>query len=519
MIFVFFLTNKILSASVACSLLPEEYSLRAGEDSQTSYLDDVCGFNTQEFQESQEHGTLAREGLKLLILAHKGVEDLNKKVSLRDIHEKLGLDEESIAIIIPSDQQSEEEPSYQYRVVGLEEYSNDVAFDRGIDTLRRAFPFTHIFALGEYDVLRASRTRRQYHLPGMREEECSLFRNKLTMIDLIQRSRLRAPYSQGIRTFTSLRSFIRKHLNPKDPNKKYPIIIKPVAGVSGKDTWVIKDLEAFEILTKETVFSKYFPDASIGDQAVLIAQKFIKYDMFHLDGRFNPGGKILWSWPSLYDRPPLQLQAGESVSSSILEDCPFAHYLNAYAKKVMEAMSGNIKTPGIFHLEGFYAPGLREMEILPEEPSFEKIIFCEIACRPGGFTIPRQWERSFETNLIEAAIKLEIGMELPKIIPGLPQYLSMGVITNYNTTIVLQGKSERELQQLRNDTVQIEEVTEKTIRKRTYSAPEEQKPENNKKKSKDLPERPKLKRSCSIPAVNQQPNKKKKPEGTASQNF
>ncbi len=434
--------------------------------------------NSQEssYQDEMIEDMYTKEEKKVLILSHKGLDPFIENKSLKNISQTLGIPSQNIAFMIPSNKKSPRDnvPHLVY----LNNYRNDIEFHQKIAKLRNEFPFTHIVPLSENDVLRASRVRGEYKLPGMREKECLFFRDKLAMIKLIKKAGFKVPKSKGIKNFQDFDNFTKK-------NKK--IIVKPVAGVSGKDTWVIQDEQSFNDITQQPEFSQHFQDSSTGQNSVLIAQEFIDSPMFHIDGFFDHTGKVTRSWPCLYSCPPLLLNQGHVVSSRLLEDGPFARYLNQYAKKVVCNMASNITTSGVFHLEGFYDPSLAHMTDFVPEESFDKIIFCEIAARPGGFTIPAQWEKSFGINLISETIKMNIGMESLESI-SCPK-LSMGVITPWksnpessNTGFVLRSESEENLWEFHQDMVNIntrENIPNILDLKRACSLPEKEQPKEN----------------------------------------
>ncbi len=367
-----------------------------------------------------EHRCWMKETDKILILAHKGMKDLEKKMHLSNLHKILGIKIQAIALMMPADKKSGKDS--KYCVSYLEQYSSDIDFYQEIGSLRENFPFTHIIPLNENDVLRAGIIRGKYKLNGMTEQECLLFRNKSMMIDLLEKAGLNVPESKDIKIILDLEDFKTQHK---------VIIVKPIAGVSGKNTWVIQDETSFRHMIRQSKFKQFFNSSSTGQYPVFIAQKFIDRPMFHVDGLFKEG-LVLWSWPSIYSHPPLSLNHGKTVESHVLEDGPFAHYLNEYAKQVIRAMSADIHSSSVFHLEGFYRPELEGMSDFSKEKLFSKIIFCEIAARPGGFTIPQQLESAFGINLIIESIKL--GSEIPYHIesPTAPLHLAYSIVIKHD---------------------------------------------------------------------------------------
>ena len=409
-----------------------------------TYLD---GFPASPMPRATSAGDLLRStSPKILIFARYGLNFSFHEI-LREIPK------ENIVVIAPAefetrtDKASSEEAFRQ--VIYIKGYLNSSNIDAIIPELRVRFPFTRIIFFSENDVARAGRIADTFGLPGMLGAESSLlFREKLRMKQAVASFKtptgqsFRTPIFREVNSLLDLHSFIHgtsgkpgqititKNDSTGDFLFEPPIVLKDQYGAGAERTRVFSHQSEIDSFA-----SSHGEEFSHHPTSRFVVETFVPGAMYHIDGIIQDGRQFMRAFA--YMQPPLAMTQGYSVADYTLPiDDPIHHHLIAYTQGLLAKMPGIIN--GSFHLEIFYQP-----EIPTSGNIFGNIIFCEIAMRPGGGAISREWEASYGFNFHHQAMRAQAGLSLIDVPMGEtmltpPRTLSCGILFPANGKTLLE---------------------------------------------------------------------------------
>jgi hypothetical protein len=140
----------------------------------------------------------------------------------------------------------------------------------------------------------------------------------------------------------------------------------------------------------------------------LILESFVPGRMCHVDGLVRDGRTAV-AWPSQYqyDLASYGSDPGARVDLTLDPDDPLTERLLSLTNRVLAALrrpDGRLQDHG-FHAEIFHTPD-------------DRLVLCEIACRPGGAKVREVFHSLFGYNLGEYATRAGVGLPLPLLEPN-----------------------------------------------------------------------------------------------------
>jgi hypothetical protein len=245
-------------------------------------------------------------------------------------------------------------------------------------------PFDRILTCNEFDLVRAGRLRERFGLDGQTESSALAFRDKMLMKELASREVAVPPFARLV-TIADVLEFVKKN--------DYPVVIKPVDQGGSRDITILRchdDLLEFSRC-------RWRPD--------LMIEGFTEGDIYHVDAIIAPEFHFVSS--SMYHNTPLDVLAGKNLGCIQLHPSePMAVRLSGFLETLLRVLPS--PEVGIYHLEVFRTPD-------------DRLLLCEIACRPGGGRIPILLRHTYGIDIKETWFRLQCGLELraePDPAPG-----------------------------------------------------------------------------------------------------
>jgi hypothetical protein len=235
---------------------------------------------------------------------------------------------------------------------------------------------TAIVAPHEKYLMLAAQLRTEFDLPGLQRENAILFRDKLKMKQALQAAGVRVP------EFAILDSI--QDLEGQDWSTGSKII-KSRFGVGGADVYHVDRLE-----TARDAWRTAGPGAGQFE-----IEEFIHGPMYHVDAVIVHD-KVIFTSASRYLAKPADFSPGGIFGSVGLRQGELLERIIEFNARALAALGMDL---GVTHLELFHTPE-------------DELVFCEVAARPGGAGVDRAIDLCFGINMIEAAIRLESGLDL-----------------------------------------------------------------------------------------------------------
>ncbi len=247
--------------------------------------------------------------------------------------------------------------------------------------LHRSRPFGHVFAQSEHDILRAARIREWLRLPGQSYDSARAFRDKLYMRTLASAGGVPCPRFAALDSPIDLHRFTQQN--------GFPCVVKPVADAGSRGIRVLRDEADL----------KGFLRKPLGRD--LMVEDYVEGPTFHVDALFT-GRALVFASVSQYFNSCLAFQSGGSLGSYVLHpEGELTKRLRRATEEVVEALPA---APHLtVHAEFFLDPD-------------DRIVFCEIACRPGGSRTADVIELVHGVRLYEQWVRRSLGLpvELPE---------------------------------------------------------------------------------------------------------
>lgn len=246
----------------------------------------------------------------------------------------------------------------------------------------------HVIAHHEGDVDLAARLRERFGLPGPRTADVLPFRDKALMKRLAVRAGIEVAPHIVAHSAAEARAFAERH--------GLPVVLKNRDGYNAIGLRILRDRA-----TLEECLTAVYADGPRDD---LLLEAFVPGRMCHVDG-VVADGEIVLAWPSQYqyDLASYGTDPGARIDLTLDHDDPLTARLLKLIKRILAAL----RTPGLrshgFHAEIFHTPD-------------DRLVLCEIACRPGGAKIREVFHAMFGANLGECATRAQLGLPLP--LPG-----------------------------------------------------------------------------------------------------
>lgn len=256
--------------------------------------------------------------------------------------------------------------------------------------------YTKIVAPRETDLLLAAELRDKYEIKGQTLKSAMCFRDKVLMKTILEKSNIRVPKFQLIKSHSDIDDYLKK------TNNTYPVVIKPTRMSGARSVTIIKSYkEILEWLTKY--------DFNSNDWEI---EEYISGDFFHVDGLIQDGN-IIAIWASKYVTPIAEISYDKLDCDYIIpHDHILLKPLCLFAENVMKELQlySQYKLRSAFHMELFYSNN-------------KEIVFCEVASRVGGCKLHEGWYRAFDIDLYEQHINLSMDYEIKVKQPVRPKLL------------------------------------------------------------------------------------------------
>jgi hypothetical protein len=255
--------------------------------------------------------------------------------------------------------------------------------------LAESFPFTHIFAQSEHDILRVAQLRDWFGLAGQSYNSARAYRDKFYMKTLARGGGVELPPFAELATPLDLYRFVAE--------QGFPCVVKPRSGAGSRGVRVLRSMDDLKGFLQQPLPQNY------------MAEAFVEGDTFHVDGLITDG-RILFTSASRYFNSSLSFQSGESVGCTLLDPAQeLSRRLVASTEKLLAALPS--APHFVFHAEFFLDPN-------------DRILLCEVASRPGGSRVVDTIEAAYGINLYEQWVRRSFG--LPIDLPPLRPWFSVG---------------------------------------------------------------------------------------------
>ncbi|MFJ7326486.1 acetyl-CoA carboxylase biotin carboxylase subunit family protein [Streptomyces cyaneofuscatus] len=230
----------------------------------------------------------------------------------------------------------------------------------------QAGPVDQLIALSEFTLGIAAEVREALGIAGPRPEDVAVYRNKLTMKELVAKAGVRVPRFAPCGDAHSAVAFAR--------SVGYPLIVKPVAGAASIGVHRVDD---------EAGLLSLIEGIDAGDYEI---EEFIEGVIHHVDGFADDASGIPFQAVSRYINDCLSFEAGgEPLGSVVLQSGELRGRIEEFARECVAAL-GMRSVP--FHLELFVT-------------ETGELVFLEIAGRIGGAEVPYLTHRLFGVNLCQ----------------------------------------------------------------------------------------------------------------------
>jgi hypothetical protein len=301
---------------------------------------------------------------------------LNRRDILGDVSQWFPDSREAMAVITSRDAASDQNLRNFLLVETLDDYQTPLVEDTA-RRLHRTVNFTRILSTAEADVMRAALLRAEFGLAGQDTESAKAYRNKFVMKTYAAAAGVRVAPMRLIADAAQLARFADE--------VGFPLVVKRIDGAASIGMRMVADAEALARLLRS---------GKIGPNH--LAEGFVRGAMYHVDGMMSDG-VVLHAWPSRYLFSQWEtMYRGQPNISGMLST---GHPLHGPLLDATAAVVGALPPapdPLAFHAEFF-------------NPRGDEVVFCEIACRPGGAGIVDTYERAFGINLYRAALLGQAG--------------------------------------------------------------------------------------------------------------
>jgi hypothetical protein len=249
------------------------------------------------------------------------------------------------------------------------------------------FGVRHVLAHHEGDVTVAAWLREALELAGAWTAEVQPFRDKLLMKERLEEAGVEVARYTVPQNAREALVFAELH--------GYPVVLKDRAGFNSIGLRILRDREELCAHT-----ARVLAGASRDD---LILESFVPGRMCHVDGLVAQGRTVL-AWPSQYqyDLASYGSDPGARIDLALDPDDPLTERLLSLTNRVLAAL----RVPGgrmqdfAFHAEIFHTPD-------------DRLVLCEIACRPDGSKVREVFHSMFGFNLGAYAARAALGLPLP----------------------------------------------------------------------------------------------------------
>ncbi|MFH8580963.1 ATP-grasp domain-containing protein [Streptomyces zaomyceticus] len=248
------------------------------------------------------------------------------------------------------------------------------------ELIGRFGPASRLVALNEGDLDNAAELRVAFGLPGQTPAELERFRDKLTMVRLVDAAGVRVPRYADADTAEDVRAFGERH--------GWPVVVKPRRGTASRGVLLLHSED--ELDAQADIF---LPDR----HEPRIVQSFVSDPVLHIDGLWT--GDALGAWRvSRYVNNCEEFTKGTFLGSVEVDEPEVLAPLADFTAAAAEALGDG--RPWVFHMEVFLG---RTSDGSPRP------VFLEAGARVGGGEIPFVWREVHGLDLMSAAADIQLG--------------------------------------------------------------------------------------------------------------
>ncbi|MGW1059897.1 ATP-grasp domain-containing protein [Micromonospora rubida] len=271
-----------------------------------------------------------------------------------------------------------------YRHVTVVDDYDRPEVDAVVLDLARRYGVGRILGTTEVDVLRAARLREQLGLPGQSLASAQAYRDKHRMKSIVAAAGLPVAPMRLLGSVGELRDFVARN--------GLPCVVKPVSGAGSVGVHVLADLAETE---------RFVAAHAAAGPGQLLAESWVSGSAYHVDG-LMAGGRVVHCWPSRMRYPNLDAVTDSRpfLSWMLPRADPIGQRLRDLLTAVVAALPGPDEVTA-FHAEVFH------------RPDDDRLVLCEIACRPGGGGIVPSYEHALGVNLYAASLRGQAGRPPP----------------------------------------------------------------------------------------------------------
>ncbi len=244
-----------------------------------------------------------------------------------------------------------------------------------------------LMCVDEVNMSLSAHLRDEFNLFGIKENEASLFQNKLLMKNHLTNSSIPIPKYEPFNPNES-KSDTYDYYHQLKNRLGEIFVLKPSSYTGSFGVSIAKNFDDFKV----------FYDLKAFDLHEYEAETFIDGDLYHCDIAIN-NKEILFSECCQYTCPNNDFSKGKVIASLILPDQ--SELKSHLCKIAVEAITHLGAANGVFHVELFVAQ--------------DKIYFLEAAARPAGGLVAKMYEKMFDINLFTLDLGIHLNMNLPKI--------------------------------------------------------------------------------------------------------
>ncbi|MEV5973395.1 biotin carboxylase [Streptomyces sp. NPDC051921] len=259
------------------------------------------------------------------------------------------------------------------------------------ELVERFGPPSRLVALNEGDLDNAAALRSAFGLPGQTPAELERFRDKLTMVRLVDAAGVRVPAYADADTAEDVRAFAERH--------GWPVVVKPRRGTASRGVLPLRSEAELDAHAEVFLPHRHEPR---------IVQSFVADPVLHVDGLWT--GAALGAWrASRYVNNCEEFTKGSFLGSVEVDDPEVLGPLADFTAAAAEALGDG--RPWVFHMEVF----------LGQAPDGSpRPVFLEAGARVGGGEIPFVWREVHGLDLMAAAADIQLGRRpaVPAVGPG-----------------------------------------------------------------------------------------------------
>ncbi|MFI5932114.1 acetyl-CoA carboxylase biotin carboxylase subunit family protein [Actinoplanes sp. NPDC051494] len=247
----------------------------------------------------------------------------------------------------------------------------------------------HVVAHQEGDIEHAAYVRAALGLDGAYPADVLGFRDKVVMKARLRAAGIGTAEYAMVGNAEQAQAFAREH--------GFPVVLKNRDGFNSIGLRILRDEAELGRCAEQTWGG---PEP----RGELLIETFVPGRMCHVDG-LVAGGRTVLAWPSQYqyDLASFGVDPGARVDLTLDPDDPLTPRLLELTGTAVDVLRDG--APGrmadhAFHAEIFHTPD-------------DRLVVCEIACRPGGAKVRHVLDSLFGVDLFEAVTRLQAGLPVP----------------------------------------------------------------------------------------------------------